>query len=68
MKAVDRSGDNFINFKEKFPISIEVKIKGNIILGPEMRQLMKDGLFKKKLLHLHLDFFPENLGAVINDI
>lgn len=118
VKAMDKNCDGFLYLKEKFPKLSEAKIKEGVFIGPQIRQLIKDNIFKEKLsdleksawesfikvtqnflgnhrsndyesiveellstykalgcnmslkihfLHSHLDFFPENLGAVSDE-
>lgn len=118
VKAMDRDGDGFLYLKEKFPRISDAKIKEGIFVGPQIRELVKDQRFEKKLnvleksawqcfknvvanflgnhksdnykelidklilaykalncnmslkmhfLDSHLDFFPENLGAVSDE-
>lgn len=118
VKAMDRDGEAFKHLKSKFPRISEAKIKEGIFVGPQIREIFKDQMFKSKLnekerrawvafenishnflgnkraenyeelvqellssyqqlgcnmslkihfLHSHLDFFPENLGAVSDE-
>ncbi|UYV81267.1 hypothetical protein LAZ67_20000589 [Cordylochernes scorpioides] len=115
VKAMDRNASGFAYLKQKFYSISEAKIKEGIFVGPQIRELQKDGNFQNSLneveaaawnsfrnvcknflgsvkvenyrdivndllvsykalgcnmslkihfLHSHLDFFPDNLGAV----
>ncbi|XP_050322654.1 uncharacterized protein LOC126754589 isoform X2 [Bactrocera neohumeralis] len=44
-----KDGDEFLCLKENFPKLSEAKIKEGIFVGPQIRQLMKDKSFEKKL-------------------
>lgn len=52
VKAMDRDGAGFLYLKEKFPKISDAKIKEGIFVGPQIRQLMKDEIFKEKLSDL----------------
>lgn len=118
VKKLDHNGKGFKFLREKFPSLSEVKVKGGVFVGPQIRKLMKDSSFdvalkvierkawtcfkdvvngflgnvksdrykmliaklftayknmgcrmslKMHLLHSHLDFFPDNLGAVSDE-
>ncbi|UYV67228.1 hypothetical protein LAZ67_4004435 [Cordylochernes scorpioides] len=118
VKAMNRNASGFAYLKQKFSIISEAKIKEGIFVGPQIRELQKDGNFQNSLneveaavwnsfrnvcknflgsvkvenyrdivndlllsykalgcnmslkihfLHSHLDFFPDNLGAVSDE-
>ncbi|UYV62953.1 hypothetical protein LAZ67_2002608 [Cordylochernes scorpioides] len=119
VKAIDRNASGFAYLKQKKNSSIsEAKIKEDIFVGPQIRELQEDGNFQNSLneveaaawnsfrnvcknflgsvkvenyrdivndlllsykalgcnmslkihfLHSHLDFFPDNLGAVSDE-
>ena len=52
VKALDPSSEAFKYLKTVFPKLSEAKIKSGIFVGPQVRKLMKDGEFMKKLLPL----------------
>ena len=73
----------FAYLREKFPRLSEAKLKDGIIIGPQIRDLIKDEYFDNLLqsyqklgcnmslkihfLHSHLDFFSEKCGAVSDE-
>lgn len=118
VKAMNKDGEGFLYIKGKFPRISDAKVKEGIFVGPQIRELMKDAVFRTKLndveerawtafvnvchsflgnrkaenyheiveellsaykalkcnmslkihfLDSHLDFFPENLGAVSDE-
>ncbi|UYV66834.1 hypothetical protein LAZ67_4003034 [Cordylochernes scorpioides] len=118
VKAMDRNASGFAYLKQKFSSISEAKIKEDIFVGPQIRELQQDGNFQNSLneveaaawnsfrnacknflgsvkvenyrdivndlllsykalgcnmslkihfLHKHLDFFPDNLGAVSDE-
>lgn len=52
VKALDPSSEAFKYLQTIFPKLSEAKIKGGIFVGPQVRTLMKDGEFMRKLLPL----------------
>ncbi|GBN60525.1 hypothetical protein AVEN_5643-1 [Araneus ventricosus] len=46
---MDKTGDEFNFLKTKFPRLSEAKIKEEIFVGPQIRQLFKDSTFMKHL-------------------
>ncbi|UYV73058.1 hypothetical protein LAZ67_10001706 [Cordylochernes scorpioides] len=118
VKAMDRNASGFAYLKQKCSSISDAKIKEGIFVGPQIRELLKDGNFQNSLneveaaawnsfrnvcknslgsvkvenyrdivndlllsykalgcnmslkihfLHSHLDFFPDNLGAVSDE-
>lgn len=118
VKGMDREGPGFKYLSESFPRLSEAKIKEGVFTGPDIRKVIRDPEFEKKLnqkelaawkafvkvvngflgnrkeenyktlvvdlletynamgcrmslkihfLHSHMDFFPENLGAVSDE-
>ncbi|UYV67906.1 hypothetical protein LAZ67_5002464 [Cordylochernes scorpioides] len=80
VKAMDRNASGFAYLKQKFSSISEAKIKEGHFVGPQIRELQQDGNFQNSLnalgcnmslkihfLHSHLDFFPDNLGAVSDE-
>ncbi|UYV70356.1 PRKCI [Cordylochernes scorpioides] len=118
VKAMDRNASGFAYLKQKISSISEAKIKEDIFVGPQIRELQQDGNFQNSLneveaaewnsfrnvcknflgsvkvenyrdivndlllsykalgcnmslkihfLHSHLDFFPDNLGAVSDE-
>ena len=49
VKAMDRDGEGFKYLKSKFPRISEAKIKEEIFVEPQIRELMKDPYFDTKL-------------------
>jgi len=49
VKALDKNGDAFMYLKEKFSRLSEAKLKEGVFDGPQIRQLLKDANFRKKL-------------------
>ncbi|GBM17318.1 hypothetical protein AVEN_237299-1 [Araneus ventricosus] len=49
VKAMDCGGSGFQYLRLKFPKVSEAKIEERIIVGPQIRQLMKDPVFESKL-------------------
>ncbi|GBM21876.1 hypothetical protein AVEN_32860-1 [Araneus ventricosus] len=49
VKAMDKIGDGFNFLKTKFPRLSEAKIKEEVFVGPQIRQLFKDSKFMKHL-------------------
>jgi hypothetical protein len=49
VKAMDKNGDGFLFLKLKFPKLSDAKIKEGIFVGPQIRTLLKDASFVKKL-------------------
>ncbi|GBM87312.1 hypothetical protein AVEN_169948-1 [Araneus ventricosus] len=49
VKAMDCGGSGFQYLRLKFPKVSEAKIKEDIFVGPQNRQLMKDAVFESKL-------------------
>lgn len=66
VKAMDRSGDGFLYLKEKFPKLSEAKIKEGIFVGPQIRQLMKDDIFKEKLSDLEKSAWESFMKVTFN--
>lgn len=49
VKAMNKEGDGFLYLKSVFPKLSDAKLKEGIFVGPQIRQLMKDTNFDKKL-------------------
>lgn len=50
VKAMDNNGKGFQYLKEKFrSIKTDAKLKAGIFIGPEIRELMRDAVFRGKL-------------------
>ncbi|XP_053968164.1 uncharacterized protein LOC128869618 [Anastrepha ludens] len=49
VKAMDKTGKGFLHLKEKFKYLSDAKLKEGIFVGPEIRQVLKDEEFQKKL-------------------
>ena len=49
VKALDRSGKGFMYFHSKFPNLSDAKVKEGISVSPQVRKLMFDENFKRKL-------------------
>lgn len=58
VKAMDRNGNDFLYLKEKFSKLSDAKIKEGVLIGPQIRQLMKDAIFKEKLNDLEKSACP----------
>ncbi len=50
VKALNKNGDGFRYLEAKFPRISEAKLKAGIFVGPQIRELMKDTHFEKKLV------------------
>lgn len=49
VKAMDKNGAGFQYLKEKFPKISDAKIKEGVFVGPQIRQVIKDDIFKEQL-------------------
>lgn len=118
VKALDKNGPALAYLEEKFPYLSEAKVREGIFIGPQIKKVMEDNEFERRLtrvelaawrsfkcvcsnflgntkannyaalvndmlscyramgcrmsikihfLHSHLDFFPDNLGAVSDE-
>ena len=49
MKALPKDGDTIKYLTSKFPGLSEAKLKEGILIGPDIRKLVKDELFETKM-------------------
>jgi hypothetical protein len=49
VKAMNRDGQGFLYLQRKFPRISDAKIKAGILIGPQIRELMKDQDFERSL-------------------
>ena len=49
VKAMDRDGQGFLYLQGKFPRISDAKMKDGIFIGPQIRELMKDQDFERRL-------------------
>lgn len=64
VKAMNKEGDGFLYLKTVFSKLSDAKLKEGIFVGPQIRTLMKDPNFDKKLTNKELDAWL-SLKAVI---
>ena len=49
VKAIDKTGADFMYLSRKFPRMTETKIKEGVFIGPQIRQLLQDSEFDQAL-------------------